>query len=150
MGCDIHWHAEIKINGKWEHYAHTYVARNYRLFELMAGVRGDEGNAVSPPKGLPNDCSAVTRLLYAKEEGDAHSMSWLSAAEIAGLEERWALLHDHKMFKGRANITEIKNDFEHSVFHCYLFGSSWASFALYPDERPKDVEDVRWVFWFDN
>ena len=50
MGCDIHAHFEIKVDGEWLHYSQANINRNYRLFEKMAGVRGENKNAISLPE----------------------------------------------------------------------------------------------------
>lgn len=144
MGCDIHAHFEIKIAGRWEHYTTPDIGRNYKLFERMAGVRGDPREAIASPRGLPSELSAVTKLDVERWFGDAHSCSWLSAAEIAGLSE-W----------GRTNLSSRQPD---SLgrwdmewdWHCYLFGNSFAGFTKYRDEIPPEIEDLRLVFWFDN
>ncbi len=139
MGCDIHFHTEVKVNGKWEHYGHPYVNRNYSLFALLADVRNDgEIKPISKPKGLPVDPSIVTELAYKTYSSDWHSISWLSAEEIVRAEEQWGK-HGWKDQQG----------FEHHLFG-YLEGNSWAGFYKYPESRPKWIEDVRWVFWFDN
>jgi len=61
MGCDIHVHVEYKADGKWYHYNHPNVGRNYELFAKMAGVR-DQGNIgpIVQPRGLPDDVSFTT------------------------------------------------------------------------------------------
>lgn len=38
MGCDIHLHIEVKINGAWEHYATPRVDR-LRTCALSSGSR---------------------------------------------------------------------------------------------------------------
>jgi|APSaa5957512535_1039671.scaffolds.fasta_scaffold286274_2 hypothetical protein len=136
MGCDIHLHTEAKINGKWEHFNAANMDRNYALFDYMAGVRPDgKTTAISSPRGLPSDPSLVTALDAKTWGGDGHSHSWLGAAEIVALEE-WLRLNCDDMFPERQ--------------WGYLFGNSWGGFSRWPDERPKEVEDVRFVFWFDS
>ncbi len=130
MGCDIHLHIEVKIGGVWHHYGAPNVSRNYALFERMAGVRGEVENAISPPKGLPSDISVVTRLSADKWEGDGHSHSWLSAEEISILDDN-------------------KQDMEYDLLHQYFFETSFSGFWRYEEDRPKGIEDLRFVFWFD-
>jgi hypothetical protein len=72
--------SDIVDNGKDFQIVTSRSKEWYELFEKMAGVRGDEAKAISPPKGLP--------------EG-----------------------------------TCLKE---------------------FPEGSPEGVEDVRWVFWFDN
>jgi hypothetical protein len=68
MGCDIHAYIEYeeesddKQKGKnhVSNFAQVKVNRNYWLFTLMAGVRGNEiqgHKPVSEPKGLPKEVS---------------------------------------------------------------------------------------------
>lgn len=140
MGCDIHLHTEVKIDGKWHHYGAPNVPRSYRLFGLMAGVRNDEVEPIAAPRGLPDDISEVTALSAKRWGSGAHSHSWLSSEELAILDERW-----YALGMGRT----LESDLEHHYFG-YLEGNSWAGFSRYPDERPKGIEDVRFVFWFDN
>lgn len=138
MGCDLHLHTEVKIDGLWIHYSAPNVKRCYKLFALMAGVRNDRGiRPVAQPKGLPENISQVTRLDYELMGKDAHTPSWLSASELVELEKR---------LNGQFAENE---DIEYHLVG-YLFRNSWAGFQLYPNDRPPFLEDVRWVFWFDN
>lgn len=141
MGCDIHLHTEIKVNGKWEHYGNPSVDRNYRLFALMAGVRNDLGVVpICEPKGLPNDLAAVTAMDYDRMSSDAHTPSWFGKDELIAFEQRI----------GEARYpAQDRLDVEHHIAG-YLFGNSWAGFYRYPNEGRHGVEAVRFVFWFDN
>lgn len=146
MGCDIHLHIEVKINGKWEHYSTPHVKRNYTLFALMADVRS-EGRSLEPisaPKGLPEDMSVVTALDAGFWDKAGHSESWLSAQEISELEDRW------RSWASSVETTPREYDLEHVMLRCYFFSNSFGGFHKYPDERPKGIEDLRFVFWFDN
>jgi hypothetical protein len=136
MGCDIHLHIEVKVAGKWLHYGAPNINRWYKLFEKLAGVRGDVEHAISPPKGIPKDISTITKLAYDGWGSDAHSTSWLSIEEIRELSE-W-LDNSHGGFMSG-------KDLEHNILNTYLEGNS---FGL-TEETPW-IEDVRFVFWFDN
>jgi hypothetical protein len=133
MGCDIHTFVEVKAKDKWLLYNQPRVNRNYDLFEKMAGVRGKEENAISPPKGLPKDISESTALIYSVEEPDAHSESYLTLMEIGQLSKWWEAQGYKQWFD-----TEFG----------YLFGNGFTDI----DElsEPLPIEDVRFVFWFDN
>ena len=146
MGCDIHIHIEVKVDGCWEHYAAPNVGRNYSMFEKMAGVRGDEENAISPPKGLPDDMSHVTEKSAERWGGDGHSHSWLSLPEIAELSD-W-LSDNPDNTKTALNL--MARSLEYDVLHTYLEGNSFKGFLNYPEDRPDWIEDVRFIFWFDN
>ena len=139
MGCNIHLHIELQDwNGDWVHYSAPHVQRSYSLFEKMAGVRGCQDRAISPPKGLPDDLSLVTRVSYRDWSRDAGSMSWLSSDEIMELEDWLAL-----------ECLDLEGD----VLHCYLMDKhGFTSFKRYDDipYLPKPFTDIRFVFWFDN
>ncbi len=137
MGCDIHAHFEIKVDGVWLHWSQPNFDRDYQLFEKMAGVRGDISNAISPPKGFPSDASKTTRLHQEYWAADGHSHSWLGSDEIAALYE----YHESIVKEG------WKLDIEQWG---YLFGNDWGSFKKYPKDYPLYIQDIRLVFWFDN
>jgi len=141
MGCDIHLHIEIKIDGVWHHYAHPSVRRDYQLFAKMGGVRNydNEIEPIGELRGLPTDVSLITKRDYERWSVNGHSHGWLSSAELVVLED-WNHARDSRM----------ENDLEYSILSCYLFGNSFAGFHKYPKERITWLEDVRFVFWFDN
>lgn len=136
MGCDIHFHTEIKIDDEWHHYSTPNVQRNYALFEVMAGVRGDAEKTISLPKGLPDDLSAVTAIAAADWEPDGHSHSWLDFEEIKKLR-----------VYSIANQLIGKDDWQPCFG--YYREELWEDFI--PETiKGRQVQDVRFVFWFDN
>ena len=141
MGCDIHFHGEVKIDGKWHHYSAPNIPRSYQLFAKMADVR-NYGDIVPicRPRGLPPDASVVTALEAKNYGRDGHSHSFLMADEVAELEQ-WAESH---------LLDSAERWKFHDRFWGYLFGNTWSGFVTHPEERPQGVEDVRFVFWFDN
>lgn len=144
MGCDIHLHTEVKIDGQWHHYSAPNCPRHYALFALMCGVRGgSDVKPVAPIRGLPEDMSLITKLSAERWDGDGHSHTWMNAAELSELDKRW------QVFVKENNFDLWEYDLENEYFGYLEFGS-WAGFADYPNERPKCIEDVRFVFWFDN
>lgn len=145
MGCDIHVHIEVKMEGKWRHYSAPNVRRNYNLFALMAGVRNYENiTPVSEPKGLPEDITYITRKHYEDYESFAHDESWLGVEELIELNERQKELNlvyipDH-----------LRSFFFSETFGGFLFGNSFTGWYKYPEDNRMGIEDVRFVFWFDN
>ena len=135
MGCDIHMHAEIKIKGKWEHYDQPNAYRDYALFEKMAGVRGDVKNAIVPPRGIPDDATTTTKFDCERWDSDGHSHSWLNAGEIAQLRDWWE---------------KQGHEWKYDTWDQWLFGNNYSGFVKYPTDRVKGLEDVRFIFWFDN
>ena len=135
MGCDIHVHTEVKIDGLWHHYGSPYVDRYYTLFGYMAGVRNTDVIPISEPRGLPDDITLITWIDNDRYGIDGHSHSWLSGPEVTQLEE---LLKPHN-----------EQYFYIERIFGYLFGNGW-DFHEYPEEYPPQLEDARVVFWFDN
>ena len=139
MGCDVHGHFEVQINGKWEHYSTPNIHRNYALFEKMAGVRGSINNAIVPPKGLPEDVSLVTRIAANYMGVDGHTHSWLSSSEFK------EMYNFHKSLYDSAKWWEIDEE-----QYGYLFENGFEDFEPGDGGYPKEIEDFRLVFWFDN
>ena len=136
MGCDIHAHFEIKLNGKWEHYSHPRIFRNYDLFARIAGVRNySKIMPISMPKGLPEDLTVTTRFCADWLGVDGHNHTWLNALEIKELMDTKFIADNWR--------------FEHEELG-YLFGNGWGSWVEYPDSYPEEIEDIRLVCWFDN
>lgn len=137
MGCDIHAHVEVKIRGKWEHYNHPQINRNYALFYRMAGVRGGHLEPISEPRGLPEDVSVTTRFDSDHWGEDGHTHSWLSAQEAGMVQHEFA----------------NKQPGSPPTFG-YLFGNYIESHLSSPNDAKRLIdagfEDARVVFWFDN
>lgn len=142
MGCDIHLHIEIRVAGKWHHYSAPSIARNYELFNILAGVRHnpDDPDPIIPPRGLPEDMTEVTRMDMDGFGKYGHHASWFGLPEICKLTD-W--LTEQGGFK-------MGMDLEHHILHCYLFRNSFAGVLKYPQDDHHGVEDVRFIFCFDN
>lgn len=132
MGCDIHLHTEIKVNGKWLHYSQPEIRRNYEIFGWLGCDRGEK--IIFPEKGIPEDITETTKLCleYNTKQFTPHHKSYLTWQELDKFEDK---------------LTEEYDMFHHDQLG-YLFGSSWRS----PKEAnpPAFLEDVRFVYWFDN
>ena len=142
MGCNIHLHTEVKIDGAWHHYNCPSVDRNYQVFAKMAGVRSyGDIEPIALPRGTPSDASELTKFSCAYLGSDGHSHSWLSAEEISLLIE---YINEDLKLIGQYNWPWHYNNFG------YFFGNSWRSFWDDIDSVPTGVQDVRFIFWFDN
>ena len=137
MGCDIHIYAEVKIGGVWRHYGEVECDRDYELFEKIAGVRGDVSDAIAEPRGVPDDASFMTRVHEKRRGEDAHTKTWLKASEIATVAE-W----DRARCKRRG--------YGNAVWRGYLFGNAFEYFERFRGDYPSELEDLRFVIWFDN
>ena len=146
MGCDIHAHLEVKINGVWHHASMPHISRDYELFSRMADVRNDPKNSpeytepIDQPRGLPKDVTFLTKFASDYMDSDGHSHSWLSCEELTALIE-W---YDAK--RKERGVKSVSWEWDTLG---YLFGNGW-DVKKYPEDQPKGVEDTRIVFWFDN
>jgi len=115
--------------------------RNYDLFGFLAGVRRDTTPALiwlgidggwggySHLRGLPDDMAEFTAKEWKDWDGDGHSASWLTIAEL-----KHALVAS--MIVGEAD------GFSESL--------QWSIAQIEQATFPTPPEDVRLVFWFDN
>lgn len=145
MGTDIEGHFEIKLNEKWEHYDKLKISRCYDLFFKMAGVRPELEPTITPisqPKGAPGDISPTTQLEMETIGGDGYSYSYLNAKEIQEVID-WYGKYCQK--QGYKMETIHRLDIE---WGC-LFGGGWNKFLNYREDYPKEIQDIRLVFWFD-
>jgi len=148
MGCDIHLHSEVKRKGVWQHHSEAKIKRNYAFFTKIAGVRNDfEGQiqTISAPRGLPIDATELT-LLHSEKYGTAgHSHSWLSANEISML-HKWIRYDD----QSKDYFGEHPFKWEHDNLP-YFMGNLMSGFIDFPEDwETYGIEDVRYVFFFDN
>lgn len=135
MGCDIHPHIEVKINGKWEHYSSPPIQRCYGLFAKICGVRNNSERFITPiaePRGLPPDISELTKICW--DEDGGHTPTWLTGEEL----ELVIFFHENYT----ESITHLKE-------WGYLNGNGF-DVKKYPESHSPKIEDCRLVCWFDN
>lgn len=65
MGCDIHCYIECKRKDSkyWYLFGNMNPGRNYTLFSVLAGVRGDE-SPLYPVRGIPSDLGMLVSSYY--------------------------------------------------------------------------------------
>ncbi len=138
MGADIHLMIEVKIQGTWHCYAALRPPRFYAAFAKLAGVRGNGVEIpISEPKGLPEDLSSVTQVLIDQWGDGGHSHSWLSAEEVSQFYE-WL----------EGPVQRLKYLYVEQWIGTYLDGNGF-NYTRW-DSKPDWLEDMRWVFFFDN
>lgn len=99
MGCDIHFYVEKRVRGDvWrfvggtEYEDRLYTCRNYDLFAILANVRNGRGFAgintgdgfvpIDMPRGVPSDASTGYICEVNSWDGDGHSHSYFTVAEL--------------------------------------------------------------------
>lgn len=143
MSASIYFHSEIKINGQWHHHSVHNIYSDLALFELLGYECDAYGiKPICDFKGFPKDASFMTKFYYDRRE--CEDVSWLSSKEIEKMYEFIESEQD-KMPSGRHGYFFKRWP---SYFFDLLFGSSWGSFLKYPDDYEKEIEDIRFVYWF--
>lgn len=164
MGCDIHAIIEKRGRYTWINKGDPDIGRNYELFAVLANVRNEDGiPCIAEPRGAPRDCSSAFRGWLASWEGDAHSASWVTLAEMKAY-------NVEQEFQDSSLILSIDEESKQVTSTC-----RWTSgghlgpvgkrkvFALWGRKVWTDLiakmeevrgessdEDVRLVFFFDN
>jgi hypothetical protein len=149
MGCDIHFHAERKVDGKWElirspknpddiYWLDEW--QQYTSFSFLVGVKNTSGiTPLSKPRGLPDDLSPVVFEEFdIWSDGGTHNHSWLSLDELKSVD--WSVM---------VNATDssdlpTENKIPLSEFASCLYDQVLKLLDL------GITEPVRVVFWFDN
>ena len=85
---------------------------------------------------MPYDINLITRIASNDWGSDGHHHSWLDVSEIDSLEKL---------------LTEFFDDtyYFEDIFG-NLFDDDWSGLYKNKDSYPKEIEDARFVFWFDN
>lgn len=139
-------HQEIKIKGKWHHYSRIKVERDYALFKKINNVRKDNfsDEEIKPmyksrgfEKGWLMSYTFLTQFDYSKDKMDNHSHGYLYANSIQKLGE-WI------------KNNEFTRSNEPAFYFGYLFENNWNYFLQYKEDYPEGIEEIRFIFWFDN
>ena len=134
MATDIWIHVEYKSRktGKWTYAYEADGDRNYKLFGILAGTRGDCW-PLYDPRGLPIDISDKAKKEYEDWGADAHTPSWLTTQEL-------------KECLNTA-IKRTKDSYRDEM-------KKWLKpyYDLYEKMNEKETqgEPSRMIFWFDN
>lgn len=144
MGCDLRLIQEIKINNVWYFYNESTPHRNYELFSTLVENHPlkEDGYIDSPinipQRGIPSDISVVGRIIYEHEIENAKISTYINSKEIKIIEN---FIYDNESYFKIPKYPQYFN---------FLFGNSWSYFL---DEReifPLEIQDIRWIYWFNN
>lgn len=139
MGCDIHAHIELKVNGVWQHYSCPPLQRWYAMFAKICGVRNWEDSEIVPLvglKGMPEDATEITKICEKFKDG--HSHTWLAKEEF------------HKLLHWIDENSQAYPSPHFNYWHYHIGYLCGNSFLEYDDISPKEFTDVRFICWFDN
>lgn len=163
MGCDVHFYVEVKKDGAWQsadrwknqadagenayydvdYDERFYTSRNYNLFAILADVRNGYGFAgittgegfkpIDEPRGVPNDASNEYKAIVKQWDGDGHSHSYFTVAELLAYD--WT------------QKTKFQDGTSYEYKDCV---GGFLTETLPQLEKLGRPEDVRIVFFFDN
>lgn len=151
MGCDIHDFVEHRTpSGVWQcHHAlrnedgRTWlddldIPRNYALFALLAGVRGEFDFSFGE-RGFPEDASPPVRKEYETWASDAHTPSYLTLRELKQKALELLLFTNKQQLEVRNAQQALRKLIE-----------QLSNLGPEEDGPPLSDEEIRLVFWFDN
>lgn len=152
MECDIHSHAEKQDGERWVHLdVEAFENRNYGFFGWLAGVRNySDMTPIAADRGFPADASAEAAKDYNDWNGDAHSASWVTVAELMAVD------YD-QLVEDRRTIKQLGPNFWTGGATCAPGEGNTQTLRefLGPDffdvlKRLQGAGADRVVFWFDN
>ena len=112
------WEAEDYGDGyiHWSNYPSClYRGRNYHLFSILADVRSyGEGNAITEPRGVPDDASDAYLYIVEQWKGDGHSHSYFTLTEL--LEHDWSDFDEFRETLERMKNIDENTDNVRAVF----------------------------------
>ncbi len=189
MGCDIHLYREKKLDGVWvsadtwtnaynegldvDYDDRAYTGRNYDLFGLLAGVRGDIPGHFEA-RCMPDDCCAEIAAVAERWGCDGHSHSYLNLSELQATAERLkvspvpisGMMHKDQLARLHASIAAGEPDWD--LLYPYCQGTTSPDYVSFSVDVPGDYviggclqkiinslegiggDDQRIVFFFDN
>lgn len=97
MGCDIHsyvYHRQGKGPLNTFLCMELNLGRDYGLFGLMAGVRGE--HKLFDARGFPEDTPHRIRFDYDRRIDDVHDASWLTTGELKQVAEKYIEINERR------------------------------------------------------
>lgn len=147
---ELRAHIEVKLDGKWQHYAAPTIKDNYIAFACINGygrdyIDKDLSARIKPQasvKGIPEDISELTKYCwqvaqYPDENGDTEPFGagCLTAQDLRNLQTQFE----------KINSLHTKFDFEkmhveRNVFNTWIHGN--------PIAWHEWFDDARIIFWY--
>lgn len=155
MGADIHIYLEKynKEDGEWEYFTiYDYCKepvndyhRDYDLFGMLGGVRGDTNTYTKMCRGLPVDISPEVAEEYEKWSGDCHSVTWYFYDELVCMLEHLKLLVKEKILDNK-NYEECLEAIQlYKTLRCFI-----NFIDIIREINFAQYSPTRIIIWFDN
>ena len=146
----LHAYLEMKVNGKW--IMAGKVPFNYfhdDLMEKMAGV-SKKPQGITPickPKGLPANISESVLVFNNHNKPYNFNASWFNFKEMQELVTWCESQPPDCVYWGEDSKGEERDD--DSPFDISICGNPAMHWEPGANGYPKDIQDLRMVFWFD-
>lgn len=136
MRVYIHLHIELKVFGKWEHYANLLIKQDTRFFKELK-KRSIKNKKLKTGERL-EDFNIITKLDYDYRVTCLKNVDCYYCINLQGIKllGKWA---ENNYYESYA--------LEHNELKIWLLGTSFTNFEL--GEYPEWVEDIRFI-WFDD
>jgi hypothetical protein len=115
-------------------YGSQELGRDYMLYGLMAGVRGDA--ELFQPRGLPDDTPSIYQIFFEKDGGDGYAASWLSTIEMKAVAEKYQ------------QITEEQNGLRYITPHLAALIGLMEAVDIWAEKYDPGGRAIL-IFWFD-
>ncbi|WP_028799836.1 hypothetical protein [Streptomyces sp. 142MFCol3.1] len=157
MGTDIHGFIEVRNSHidasepddelflRWHRamdLCHVYDGRSYEAFGCLFGVRNASFEPLAAQRGFPPDASRAVARAFEWEDGDAHSASWISWAELTAADWDEQELPNTVRSRPEDRLTRRQ------VLRDEDWGDVWT--VMRALAKRHGAENVRLVVWFDN
>lgn len=145
MGVDIHTALQVKQQGRWETIAtNIYDGRNYALFGVLAGVRGQEEPIVEP-RGYPKG--------FMVDEDNGHPIAdeagFMDTYWMGNFGHSWLTLEEINDRRERDTYDNEGGEEKFDYFIGLRYIVSKMIVLAYDQGYVDNFEDVRLVFGFD-
>jgi hypothetical protein len=158
MGCDIHLVVErLNEKGIWEpvEVKTPFYWRCYGMFGFLADVRNySHVPCISPPRGFPNNVSALVKKNF--DDYNYHSHSWLSIKELSDYNydqtfwnRRITKQLGPNSYTGAGLAENPETEGEHLTIREFL-GDEFFKDLKTLQQIEKDEGEIRIIFCFDN
>ena len=150
MGADIHQFLEKRTGKKWERVDYDFdEARNYGLFNTLAGVRGYGEGQIKELEDIPDDISDGVKKEYLHWLGDGHSHTYYTLTEVLEKDtlstiDKASPPHGYGKVFGE-EIRDIKDN-----LYNYFDKQQKLNEILEDKSYKVSTDDLRIVMWFDN
>lgn len=151
IGCDIHPYLEVKIEGQWVFMGQLDADRNYVVFGMLSGVRGNEERYFPEfnPATFIGSAEINDMLKSWDLDGHSHTVVYLNHIHT------WIEEKDKDRTITDDSLHDLWREGDKEAYHhrskkAMFFVNSWLDLMDELVSSTKMIEDARVVLWYDN